>query len=62
MTTDFAPISPAVRFLGLIEPAVRAALLEVIAFVRVSQDQDAIYEPDPWSFEAQFLGPEWPRS
>jgi hypothetical protein len=62
MATDFAPTSPALRFPGLIETAMRAALLEVLAFVRASQNQDSIYEPDPWSFEAPFLSPDWPRS
>ena len=62
MTTDFAPTSPAMRFLGLIQPAVQVALIEVIAFVRLSHDQHPIYEPDRWSFEAPFSGAEWPRS
>jgi hypothetical protein len=62
MKTGSAQIILASPPLGFIEFAVRAAVLELTALVDVYRDEDAIYEPDPWSTETPFLKLEWPRS
>ena len=62
MRSDFSPVLPAYPGLELVQTVVRAALLEVAALVRVNRVDAPIFEPDPWSHEAPFLSPEWPRS
>jgi hypothetical protein len=58
-TTDLVAMHLRWPTIGFVGSAVQVALL---AFVRLNGDDLRRYEPDPWTFEAPFVNPEWPRS
>jgi hypothetical protein len=61
MTTDLGPMHSGWPTIGLLESAVRVALLGMSSVMRLNRDDACMYEPDPWAFEAPFLDAEWPR-
>jgi hypothetical protein len=61
MTNDLAQMHSGSPTIGLLEFAVRVALLGMSTVVRLNRHDGCMYEPDPWAFETPFLDAEWPR-
>ena len=62
MPSNFAASVRSQPLSSLFEVLIRAALVEVGALVHGQADPEALYEPDRWSAESDFLDPGWPRS
>jgi hypothetical protein len=61
MPSSFAVSVRSLPLASLFEAVMRAALVEASALLHAQVDPDALFEPDRWSAESDFLDPGWPR-